>query len=437
MINTKLRQRCFRGLQRVLKPRSYRSYHEIRQKLDFGDPDTLSRDYLKRLLIFARNETAYYSSLLGESDKFERVPILTKALIRKNRSDLTSTRSPDNQYRNSSGGSTGRPITLLQDAHYKAWTETTKDHYFREFLKVERNGVRSVWLWGSDRDLAPLASWRQKAVLFLNGRIMLNTFYAANDEDWLSYAATIQSYQPCYVAGYASSLYQLALVARKHHVRLYQPTFIHSSAEMLHDFMREQIEVQFGAKVYDFYGSREVGAIAGECLAGRKHVFTMNNMVEVMNEDREPVSGTQEGSIIVTNLHNYSMPLIRYEIGDTGVLSSEHCPCGSSLPVLEKLSGRTSDHFRLRDGGIVHGEFFTHLFYYREWVERFQIDQTDYDHIIISVVLASAASSGEMAEIGAKIGAVMGQDCSLEWQFPDSIEKTSQGKHLFTRCLVD
>ncbi len=178
----------------------------------------------------------------------------------------------------------------------------------------------------------------------------------------------------------------MARAARKYNVRLYQPKFVYSSAEMLRDFMRKEIEEAFNTKVYDYYGSREVGAIAGECSMGCRHVFVMNNLVEILDDTNRQVRDGEEGKIIITNLHNYSMPMIRYDIGDLGVMSADRCGCGSSLPVLERLTGRVTDHFLLRNGTRVHGEFFTHLFYFRDWVEQFQIDQLDYDYLRISVV---------------------------------------------------
>ena len=145
----------------------------------------------------------------------------------------------------------------------------------------------------------------------------------------------------------------------------------------------------------------------------------------------------KEGRITITNLHNYSFPMIRYDIGDCGAIHFDECPCGSSLPVLEKLTGRVTDHFLLRNGGLVHGEYFTHLFYFRDWVEQFQVDQVDYNRIRILVVVDAPVNDHDVDDINAKIRLVMGKDCALEWQFVDSIEKTPQGKYLFTRCLVE
>ena len=361
---------------RLLKRRYYQRYSQSISKITNTDPFVLSREYLPRLLSFVRDYNTYYAKFLLEDRVLNNLPVLTKAIIRQRFEELQSTKHTAATYKNSSGGSTGKPVTLIQDTNYTTWSEATQGYYFREFLGVERNAVRSVWLWGSEHDLLKIESWRTKVSLFLQNQLFLNTF-KTSEQRWLQYIERIRSYRPYYVARYAGSLYQIACVARKYNVRLYQPKFVYSAAEMLRDFMRKEIEEVFNTKVYDYYGSREVGAIAGECSMGRRHVFIMNNLVEILDDTNRPVGDGEEGNIIITNLHNYSMPMIRYDIGDLGVMSADRCGCGSSLPVLERLTGRITDHFLLRNGTRVHGEFFTHLFYFRDWVEQFQIDQLD------------------------------------------------------------
>ena len=284
--------------------------------------------------------------------------------------------------------------------------------------------------------MSRLRSWKTRGGMFLRNRVMLNAFQV-DDRRWLQYAERIQSYKPYFVAGYAGSLYQLARIARKYNIRLYQPRFVYSSAELLQDYMRSEIEEQFGTKVFNFYGSREVGGIAGECVKGRLHVLAMNNVVEVMNRWDKRTAAGQHGDIVVTNLHNYAMPMIRYRIGDSGALGSHGCHCGSALPVLDNLSGRVTDHFRADDGGLVHGEYFTHLFYFRDWIQQFQVLQLKVNLVRVLVVPASRPNADEVAEVTGKIKGVMGDDCAVEWRYVEYIPPTEQGKQIYTRCLLE
>ena len=96
--------------------------------------------------------------------------------------------------------------------------------------------------------------------------------------------------------------------------------------------------------------------------------------VEILDEKFKHCMVGQMGEIYFTTLHNYSMPLIRYEIGDTAIVSEKKvCSCKRGWPLIRSVTGRTSNHFKTRDGGIVHGEYFTHLFYGKDEIRKFQV----------------------------------------------------------------
>ena len=453
------------------RQRSYGNYYSLIKRMSTGDPAAMSASLLTDLFAAVCDANEYYREVFSRclpsnwrdlpiEGILSRLPTLTKQHLRDHFAPLHTVGEFPRTYRNTSGGSTGQPVVLTQDANYSSWSNATQGYYFREFLGVEMNDVKNVWLWGSERDLPSHRQGRARhryPRVFWRNQTLLNTFHATTDQLWLDYIDFIERHRPYYVAGYASSLYQMAKIARRHNVRLYRPQFVYSAAETLRDFMREEIESQFNAKVFDFYGSREVGAIAGECRFNRHHVFTMNNVVEILPHCNEPGYATSsegafrptqsttlesqeapEGRILVTNLHNLAFPLIRYEIGDTGAMGADprSCPCGSRLPTLAKLTGRVSDHFVRRNGALVHGEFFTHLFYFRPWVESFRVDQLTYDRIRVQVARSGQVDEGDVAEITSKIRAAMDDECNVEWLYVDKIDPSPQGKHLYTRSYV-
>lgn len=390
------------------------------------DVEAYSRQALGRLLAHAAEGNRYYARFAANGTlRLEDLPVLTKSTIRREFEALQSPRPGARTFFNSSGGSTGAPQTFLQDRHFASWTETTVKYYFRAFHGIDHDRVRKVVLWGSEREIFQQRERKAQVVNWLTNTLFLNSFRAGDDE-WLRYVDRINAFRPYFIRGYASSLYELAKFIEQRELRIHPPRFVYSSAEMLRPFMREQIERVFGSKVYDFYGSREVGAIAGECHEGSRHVFTFNNWVE----------SAPTGELLVTNLHNYSMPLIRYEIGDTGRLASRPCGCGSTLPHLADLTGRVTDHFVRSDGAVVHGEYFTHLFYERPWVAGFQANQLAPTEVEFLIVRDGAEPQEELDEIAAKVRLAMGDDCSVTWKFVEEIPKTEHGKHLFTRSLV-
>ena len=216
------------------------------------------------------------------------------------------------------------------------------------FLGIDEPFVKKVLLWGSERDIFQGSlGWIAIVSIWLSNTVFLNSF-RMTENDMERYLAIINSYKPDLIRGYASSLYVLSRYAEKKGVKVHSPKVIVSMAEMLTDKMREQIERVFKAKMYNFYGSRETNNLARECKEGLLHILAFHNYIEVLDWHNRPVQEGEEGRVIVTNLHNYSMPFIRYEIGDTAILGSKKCKCGSPLPMLKRIAGRITDHF-MRD----------------------------------------------------------------------------------------
>jgi phenylacetate-CoA ligase len=234
------------------------------------------------------------------------------------------------------------------------------------------------------------------------------------------------------LVGYASALERFAKFVQAHHLDDVKFSGVTSTAEVLYPSQRELIERTFGCEVVNRYATRELGGIACECLEHTGlHIGVGEVYVEILR-DGVAVPVGEEGDIVVTNLNNYGMPFIRYRVGDIGQLSDAVCPCGRGLPMMEVVRGRTSDMFKTKDGRVVHGEFFTHLFYGISEARRFQVIQKSYDHILVSVVEKSPLPPERLVFIERAIKDVMGSDVTVEFRFPQSIALQSSGKYRFT-----
>ena len=403
--------------------------------------------YFKDLLLHVSKNVPYYHRFfkkLGMVDdgvvdlsKFDKIPILSKEIIRRHHGELVSKDYMTRKwYYNSSGGSTGEPIRFIQDDLYGKWGNATSKYYYKDILGIDERSAKKVILWGSERDLFEGdAGFKANIVNWWTNTVFLNSFRMIK-EDMDKYVGIINSYKPDLLRGYTGSLYELSRYVERKNVAIYTPKILISTAETLRGEMRQKIESVFGTKLYDFYGSREVSNLAGECRAGLMHVFMFWNYVEILDHNNRPVKGGEEGKVVVTNLHNYSMPLIRYEIGDMAVLGPEKCKCGNVLPTLKKVIGRITDHFVKEDGTIIHGEYFTHLFYLKDWVQAFQVIQEDYQKIKILIVLEGSINRSKKKDVENKIKLLMGQDCKIVWEFVEDIPKTKSGKYLYTKSLV-
>jgi phenylacetate-CoA ligase len=412
---------------------SDRYYHEAAA----FDPDR-ENPYLRTLLEHAREHVPYYRDLIGPDvlASFPSLPSLSKDTIRSEFERLKSERHVARTYLNSTGGSTGRPLNLLQDVDYKEWARATENYFYREFLGVDPLEVRTVMLWGSLQDITEQKKTLKKRLgMWLTQTVFLNSFKMSEPE-MLAYVEAINRFKPVLMRCYAGSVYQFARFIKKRNLRIHRPRFIYSSAESMQPFMRELVEEVFGCKVYDVYGAREVGISACECSRGKMHVLSFSTIMEVVDEENRPVPPGNQGRILCTGLHNLTMPLIRYEIGDLAV-AAEGCDCGSRLPALQSISGRIIDHFVHRDGTLVHGGYFIVHLFFKEWIDEFQIVQRDVDDIEIFYRPRLEPVEKDMTDIIGKYQALMGKGCKVTWTRVDEVPRTPQGKLLHARTLVE
>jgi phenylacetate-CoA ligase len=431
----------------IFKEGFEKEYLEISTLRDRDSLDTFMIQKRNELILHADKHSRYYHQIFQKIDlirdgtvdisRFKEIPILSKEIIRKHHQDLISDDYKTRKwFNNSSGGSTGEPIRLIQDDMYLKWATATNYYYFKHILNIEEPVVKKVILWGSEQDLFEGSiGFKAKFQNWLSNTIFLNSFRMTG-QDIERYIRTINLFKPEFVRGYAGSLFELCRYAEQRKIPLYSPKIVVSAAENLSDTMRNVIESNFGTKVYNFYGSREISNLGGECKDGLLHSFLFWNYMEVLDKYNQPVQEGEEGRVVVTNLYNYSMPLIRYEIGDMAILGPEKCSCGQVLPTLKTVSGRITDHFILEDGTLIHGEYFTHLFYLKDWIIAFKIIQEDYLKIRIQIVIKGKINPSDQADIESKIILVMGSNCRIIWDIVDEIPKTPSGKYLYTKSLM-
>jgi phenylacetate-CoA ligase len=172
------------------------------------------------------------------------------------------------------------------------------------------------------------------------------------------------------------------------------PRLIFTQGEMVTSYFREVVKKKFNADLFETYGSVEFGVMAFECNEHfALHILTDNVYIEVLGEDGEHVSPGERGEIVVTGLHNYVMPLIRYRIGDLGVLTDEKCPCGRSWPLIKSIEGRSNDLLVLPSGRKISWLYLQRcIFYDQEFqknlfcISQYQIVQERRDRLVINVV---------------------------------------------------
>jgi phenylacetate-CoA ligase len=289
-------------------------------------------------------------------------------------------------------------------------------------------------LWGSERDIfkgAEKISTRIQRFLF--NVTLLNSF-KMSESDIKQYITLWNKTKPAIVHSYTSSVLEFAKYVERSGAKVHSPVSIICTAETLTEETRHYVEKVLNTTVLNQYGSREVGFIGCECLKKEGlHIFPLNNKIEILDDNLKSCEAGQIGNIYVTTLNNYSMPLIRYEIGDTArAAKNKKCSCGRSWPLIASVTGRQSDHFRTKDGKVVHGEYFTHLFYMKRGIRKFQVIQHDYNHVEVNIVPNGQVNKEDLEDIRQKIFLVLGNDCKVEFKQVDEIPHTKSGKFRYT-----
>ena len=365
--------------------------------------------------------------------RFPLLPQLVKADIRAEGDALYVPDHCAGARKNTSGGTTGEPVVILQDRDFGEWGRAYKEFYAER--AGYRPGKRLVKIWGSERDiLSGTIGFKNKFANLVKNQVFLNSF-RMKEQDLSIWAGLINEFHPHVVESYVQSLYELSRHIEENRLEVFSPQGIIVSAGTLFDFMEERIRGVFRAPLYNRYGSREVGDMACSCGEGKfLHLSMLTHYVEVVDEQNKPVLGVP-GKILVTSLRNYSMPLIRYDIGDVGVMHEKTvCPmCGWRGKILESVRGRTVDVFRNLRGDLIDGEYFTHLFYFRPWVKRFQVvfDRNSAVLEINAILTDKDIPLSDRSEIEAAIHKVM-DEVTIQWNCVDAIAPDSSGKFRFT-----
>jgi phenylacetate-CoA ligase len=413
-----------------------------RLKVVSGLPLSEVRDYQEKLLadvlLHAWKYVPYYRKILADCGavvdgavnlgNFNRIPVLTKEIIRNNFDDLRS-RDPNYARRkpflNTSGGSTGEPVRFIQDK--MSWTEGMANKWlFYSF--VCDYPCRLVKLWGSERDILHGGiGFRAKIKNYISQRVLLNSF-RMSEADMFRFVKTINDCRPDIIEAYVQSVFELSKFIEEKGLTIWKPKGIITSAGTLYPAMEETIGRIFGCPVFNRYGSREVGDMACGDQSGRGlRLSVWSQFLEILDDKFQPAAPGQLGKIYVTTLNNYSMPLIRYDIGDIGVVSDDPF-------YISKVEGREMDMIQATGGRMVPAEFFIHfvgVVYNKGYISRFQVIQREAGAIIIKVVLRNREGFRQSkSDIELAIRKVMGQ-VRIVWEEVNDIPPSKSGKYRY------
>ena len=407
------------------------------KRLQFDPPASLragQESDLARILAHALERVPYYRGLMprdhgadGPFERLSRLPLLAKETVQRERPRLQATPLPARYAVKTTGGSTGEPVTVLKDRAAAACERAAM------WLGYSWRGIcigdRAARFWG-----IPLS--RRAGVLGRLGDLAMNRIrfsaFAFDEEDLGRYWDRCRRFRPAYFHGYVSMLEAVAryLEDKGIDARGVPSKAIVATSEVLSPQQRALLERVFGVPILIEYGCGELGPIAYDCEEGMLHTMDFDLVVEVLRPDGKPATEGESGEVVLTDLRNRAMPLLRYRVGDFAERGGP-CPCGRGLGTLRRIWGREYDFVTSPGGRRFHGEFFMYIF---EELRRrglsigqFQVVQKAADRLKVHLVAAPETAAGVQRPLRELLGAEF-EGVQIELETVPSIPRRSSGK---------
>lgn len=422
-------------LHRRRHPLRYAHLDALLRTQAMSRDDLLARQQreLADIVAFAATHTPYYAETLAPFLKdgrfdFNELPVLHKDDVTRHLEDLLADTADRSQAKlGHTGGSTGKPLAFWYD---EAKHELMRTGMMRSYrLSGWRPGQKILNFWGARQDVVAGGVFGAQLGDAIAAEHTISA-YEYTEAQLVEWARFIQRYRPVLLQGYASVLAEVARVVIENRIPMPGTLIgVYSTAEVLTDSQRRRMQQAFGCKVFNQYGSREIPNIACECRLGNMHVFT--DMVYLESVPQQNETGSNENRLLVTSLTNRLMPMIRYDIGDSGRLLDGKCACGLPFPLMEMDLCRQNDLIRTPGGKTVHPSYFNRLLYGQTQIRQYQWVQRDRDRLALNLVASQPLNAETLATLAASIRSDVDAQMVLEVNYLDEIPRTVSGKHRF------
>ncbi|HTQ04136.1 MAG TPA: hypothetical protein VMI54_09770 [Polyangiaceae bacterium] len=381
----------------AIRRRETRKHLMYLERSQWLAPELRQKDELTALislLTHAGRNVPYYRELfrahrfdprdVRAASDLEVLPVLTREIIRERYEDLVDPAHRGKNLKKGTSGSTGNPLKFEYSPASECWRQAVKIRGYG--WAGYRPGKKTFYYWAAVSSAAPTLKIR------LDRAFRRETFVDSMRQDARAREAALAALRrarPDIIVCYTQSCAQFARWIVDRGLRDWDdiPVICGAEAVLLGD--RAVLERAFGPAIFETYGSRETMLMAAECEAhAGMHLSEENLVLEVMKDRRRALPG-EAGDVVVTDLHNYGMPMIRYVNGDVARLAShEPCACGRGLARLERVDGRRADTMIDREGNAVPGIVFHVLFSdaRRELVRQFQAVQNVRGEVTLKVV---------------------------------------------------
>ena len=430
----------------LLEPHSYRGlahrlrHYEQLEGLSLQENQERQWQALVRLLQYAYDSTLFYrrrfdsvrvhpQEIRSPAD-LRRIPPLTREDLRDHLPELCSRQyQREELLRAATGGTTDTPVPLLRSLN--SVREKAAIHLRFNLWARYRAGDKAFVLWGAHTDLPQNPSWRWR----IYDRYLMRRSWAPasllNEQILESYRKELNRFRPRIIYAYPTPLALFCEYLRNCGRPFHRPVSAICTAEPLLAQQRRVIQQVLGCPVFEMYGSRDFGMIAAQCERQEGlHLNPAAAYVEFL-----PVKGAETDDlreILVTDLLNDGMLLIRYQINDCALLGPEACSCGCGYPLIKQITGRTADVFQLPNGDRVPG-ISLHRVITEDCpgLKKIQIIQETVHHFRLRFVRGESFTQADLEILRKRLDQRFGK--SVNWGFEQvaDIERERSGKTRF------
>ncbi|EAW30014.1 Coenzyme F390 synthetase [marine gamma proteobacterium HTCC2143] len=421
-------------LQKVRKSGNYSSYRRIisershwsqQQFLDY------QLEQLQAVVGYARDNTTHFYRLCDELglnyafinslDDIRRLPVLRRHEITQNHNDfIAHSVSEKQRYAVHTTGTTGSPLKVTCDSDARQKNYAFFDQYL-DSIGIDSDS-RHIIIGG--RILMPPDSnkppfWRYSVFQ----KSLLMSSYHLSDQYIAFYVEKIADFKPTYIESYPSSIYRIAQFMNERDICVPCKAII-TSAETLLREQRSAIEHAFSCPIFDQYGCAEMSVFSAQCKKGAYHVRPDYGLLEILDDNDEPLPRGEKGNVVCTSFINRAMPLIRYNLGDISAFGP-HCDCGLNTPTLIGIEGRKDDVIYTADRKAV-GRLSPVLKGLPVVAVQYIQNQVGF----LQVLIEPACEFGEksLSDIDVSLRSRIGEKMQVEYKIVDTIPRGRGGK---------
>ena len=362
----------------LLRQNIYRAKDEL---------DTYRFLLLRRQLLHAYRNVQFYKTRFDQAGvnpvnlksirDLSSYPVITKDIIRSNNL-INNNALIKYKFKSHTSGSTGQPMWTYYDV--KSWIR--KKYLVKARARMEcgvkPNEKIAVFESTSQNNKDNTNIFLQK----LKSRYRVLSIF----EPLQNSVQQIINFSPVVLYGSPSFFFQLGQYISQNNIKLPSVKRIFTSSEYLQETVREYIKEKFGADVYDVYGSTEFKEVAWECEKHEGYHINEDEVIVEILKDGKPATPGTIGNIVITDLRNKVMPLIRYQMNDKGILLPDKCSCGRTFSTMKPYAGRSSEYIVLPNDEILSPYLFTTSIEKIEGLMQYQIIQSDKNKLLVYIV---------------------------------------------------